>query len=129
MIIEYMPLITVIVAVISLFVSLITHVSDRHKIKAYYSIYEDPKDSWNLYVCVSNRGKRPVNISFIELKQKGQNTRSYSFSTHGSERVDVGEDRSSHLSFCDCDISGLIKMKVFIVDALGCRHRARWNKY
>jgi len=129
MTIEYMPLIAVMVPVISLFVSLIAHVSDRHKIKAYCSIYEDPKDSWNLYVCVSNRGKRPVNISFIELKQKGQNTRSHSFSTHGSERVDVGEDCSSHLSFGACDVIGLIKTKVFIVDAFGCRRRAMWNKY
>lgn len=129
MTIEYMQLIAAIVAVISLVVSLIAHASDRHKLKSYCSIYENPENVWNICVCVSNCGKRPVNISFIELKQENQNTCSYSFSAHGADRVDVGENRSSHLSFGACDVSKLMKMKIFIVDALGCRHRARWNKH
>ena len=119
-----------VISVLSLIISLINMMRDRHVVSASSRIVPGMGKCGDLQVTVSNGGKRSISITHIALSKRNHQFL-VDFSLNGPSRIDVGDSQTTRLPSQNPFISWnsgeeLRKMKIHVVDALGKFHRARF---
>lgn len=121
------------VSVASLVVSFMTLYRDRHVVRVRAVSFFDTQGVCNLQVTVSNSGRRPISINHVLLRPPGHPGLYLAFAPNGQNQVDVGESKSCQISPIGLPISvwttleELHKCKVFVEDAIGKQHKARFS--
>jgi len=127
--ISYLALLT---SVVSLVISFVTLYRDRHVITARAVPVQQNDGSFALHVSVANGGRRPIAGTYVLIRRRGDPGLFLDFVPNGQNRIDVGESRSCTITGIGLPISWssseeLRAMNVYVQDALGKQHEARWE--
>jgi len=128
--IAYLALLT---SVVSLVVSFVTLRRDRHVISVRAVPIELTQGIFHLHISVSNSGRRPISVTHVSLQPPGKDGLSLEFSPQGACRIDVGEVRACSINPMGLPVSWasvaeLRTFQIFVLDAVGKKHKAAWQK-
>lgn len=126
---DLIALLALIISLISLLVSIVNSYKDKHKISARGTIFESPKkpNIWHLSITTSNKGKRPVSVSFVTVKPRKSN--GYSMQYDQNEHpvpINVGSSASRVIFTEWKSIKEIKNCKIYVQDALGKNHRVKF---
>ena len=127
--ISYLALLT---SLVSLVVSFLTLYRDRHEVAARAVPIEQSDGTFSLYVTVANHGRRLISIAHVVLERSGSPALFLNFGRNGQAKIEGGDSQTcaiapNGLPLNWSNAEELRGIEVSVQDALGKKHRAKWE--
>lgn len=125
---DYLALLSLLASLVAIAVTFIPVLRDHPKIEARRSFVQDTPGTqeYNLIVSVSNKGRRPITISFVLARRPGEPGKVFPFSPSGSAYLQNNGAASALVRADQCGwrTSGeATNFEVFVIDSTSRQYR------